>query len=234
MAAEPAPLSLTGRQPRAVRAALAVLEEVARAGPGVTAQQIAAALGLAPATAYRVVNLLVADEYLVRLPDLKGFALGRRVADLAVAALPPRPPLAARRCVGRLRERTRWGVHLAVFVNHRIRLVDPDPDHPPTDEASLTARPASSALGKLLLAESDDRRLPSADLARYAALGRTEQYGELRPGRACLAVPVRSPLTGALVAGLAVAGPSDRLAVPDAALVSELLACATELGPLLA
>lgn len=126
------------------------------------------------------------------------------------------------------------GVHLAVFVNHRIRLVDPDPDHPPTDEAALTARPASSALGKLLLAESDDRRLPPADLARYAALGRTEQYGELRPGRACLAVPVRSPLTGALVAGLAVAGPSDRLAVPDAALVSELLACATELGPLLA
>ncbi|MCF2527929.1 helix-turn-helix domain-containing protein [Yinghuangia soli] len=234
MAAEPSPLSLTGRQPRAVRAALAVLEEVARAGPGVTARQLAGALGLAPATAYRVINLLVADEYLVRLPDLKGFALGRRVADLAVAALPPRPPLAARRCVTRLRGRTRWGVHLAVFVGDRICVVDPDPDHPPTDDRVLTARPQDSALGRLLLAERDDPRLAAADLARYVARGRIEQHGGTRPDRACLAVPIRDPVGGALVAGLAVSAPPERLAVPDPVLVHELDMCAAELAPLLA
>ncbi|HKS47065.1 MAG TPA: helix-turn-helix domain-containing protein, partial [Amycolatopsis sp.] len=70
--------ALSGRQPKAVRNALAVLEEVVAAGPGVTAKEISAALKLPPATTYRLLNLLVAKGYLVRLPDLRGFALGRR------------------------------------------------------------------------------------------------------------------------------------------------------------
>ena len=74
------PLPLSGRQPRAVRSALAVLEEVVAAGPGVTAKEISAALKLPQATTYRLLNLLVGEEYLVRLPDLRGFALGRRAA----------------------------------------------------------------------------------------------------------------------------------------------------------
>ena len=82
---------LSGRQPKAVRSALAVLEEVVAAGPGVTAKEISAALRLPPATTYRLLNLLVADEYLVRLPDLKGFALGRRAARLALPAAPAVP-----------------------------------------------------------------------------------------------------------------------------------------------
>ena len=77
------PLPLSGRQPRAVRSALAVLEEVVAAGPGVTAKEISAALKLPQATTYRLLNLLVGEEYLVRLPDLRGFALGRRAARLA-------------------------------------------------------------------------------------------------------------------------------------------------------
>ena len=73
---------VTGRQPQAVRSALAVLEEVARAGAGVNAKEVAEALGLPPATTYRLLNLLVGEEYLVRLPDLHGFALGAKVAGL--------------------------------------------------------------------------------------------------------------------------------------------------------
>jgi DNA-binding IclR family transcriptional regulator len=75
---------LSGRQPKAVRSALHVLEEVVSAGPGVTAKEISEALALPQATTYRILNLLVAEEYLVRLPDLAGFALGRRAARLAL------------------------------------------------------------------------------------------------------------------------------------------------------
>jgi DNA-binding IclR family transcriptional regulator len=84
---------LGGRQPQAVRCALEVLRTVAQAGPGITAKEISTRLQLPPATTYRLLNLLVGDEYLVRLPDLTGFALGARFAELigfaAASHLPP-------------------------------------------------------------------------------------------------------------------------------------------------
>ena len=56
------PRALNGRQPQAIRSALAVLRAVAQAGPGITARQISADLGLPPATTYRILNLLVDEE----------------------------------------------------------------------------------------------------------------------------------------------------------------------------
>ncbi|MFJ6162871.1 helix-turn-helix domain-containing protein [Pseudarthrobacter sp. NPDC092184] len=76
-------MDLRARQPKAVQSAFAVLEEVARCGPGVTGQQVAQNLAMPRATAYRLLNLLVQDEYLIRMPDLSGFALGGKVALLA-------------------------------------------------------------------------------------------------------------------------------------------------------
>jgi hypothetical protein len=86
--------TITGRQPQAIRTALAVLRAVARAGPGVTAQQISATLAVPPSTLYRVIRLLIAEEYLVRLPGRRGLALGPRVSELAgeVDAHPRRGP----------------------------------------------------------------------------------------------------------------------------------------------
>jgi DNA-binding IclR family transcriptional regulator len=83
--------SVGGRQPQAVRSALEVLFAVAEAGPGITAQEISRTLGISPATTYRLVNLLVGEEYLVRLPDLTGFALGARFTDLVNAAIASHP-----------------------------------------------------------------------------------------------------------------------------------------------
>ncbi|QYN32022.1 helix-turn-helix domain-containing protein [Pseudonocardia sp. DSM 110487] len=245
------PLPLSGRQPRAVRSALAVLEEVVAAGPGVTAKEISAALKLPQATTYRLLNLLVGEEYLVRLPDLRGFALGRRAARLALPVVTT-PPTAARAVVEHLRGLVRWGVHLASFTAGQVTLVDPDPDHPPA-EATLIARyPHASALGKLLLADQPDWRAVARDLRRFteqtvvdaaaldrqlttvAATGLARQCGELRPDRGCLAVPVRAPGTGALVAGLALAGPPHRVAEPNDELVALLREHAERLAPLLA
>ncbi|GAA2548263.1 IclR family transcriptional regulator [Pseudonocardia hydrocarbonoxydans] len=246
---DPAPLS--GRQPRAVRSALAVLEEVVASGPGVTAKEISAALKLPQATTYRLLNLLVGEEYLVRLPDLRGFALGRRAARLALPVV-PRPPAAARAVVEHLRAMVRWGVHLASLRGGTLTLVDPDPDHPPSEAAVLARYPHASALGRLLLADQADWRAVARDLrpltahtvtgaaelgarlADVAASGLARQCGELRADRGCLAVPVRDPATGALVAGLALCGPATRVAEPNDELVRLLREHAERLVPLLA
>ncbi len=245
------PIPLSGRQPRAVRSALAVLEEVVAAGPGVTAKEISAALKLPQATTYRLLNLLVGEGYLVRLPDLRGFALGRRAARLALPVV-PRPPAAARGVVEHLRGMVRWGVHLASFRTGQVILVDPDPDHPPTEAAVLARNPHASALGQLLLADQADWRALTRDLrglteytltdpaelddrlGGIAAAGLARQCGEVRGDKGCLAVPVRDGSSGALVAGLALCGPFHRVAEPNEKLVRLLTEHAARLVPLLA
>jgi DNA-binding IclR family transcriptional regulator len=242
---------LSGRRPRAVRSALAVLEEVVAAGPGVTAKEISAALKLPQATTYRLLNLLVGEEYLVRLPDLRGFALGRRAARLAAPAVPA-PPAAARAVVEHLRGLVRWGVHLASFRGGGLTLVDADPDHPPTDPAVLARYPHASALGRLLLADQADWRAVARDLRaltehtvtvatdlddrlrEVARDGLARQCGEVRADRGCLAVAVRDPASGELVAGLALCGPAARVAEPNTDLVRVLREHGERLVPLLA
>lgn len=64
--------------------------------------------------------------------------------------------------------------------------------------------------------------------------GVARQCGELRADRGCIAVPVRAPGDGRLVAGLALAGPAHRVAEPNTELVELLREHATRLAPLLA
>ena len=222
---------LTGRQPKAVQSALSVLECVALHGAGITAKEVAAALGMPPATAYRLLNLLVGEEYLVRLPDLRGFALGRKVAGLVGAVAPVRVPSAARAVVTELRGRLRAGVHLVLYTATTLRVVDVDPDLPLASTELVERHLHASAAGRLLLAEQPEWRdvLPPSRLAKLTAATVTKpdaldaclamvrsedwsgQVGELHDGVSCLVAPVRSP-TGELVAGVAVS--SGRGAVP--------------------
>jgi DNA-binding IclR family transcriptional regulator len=238
---------ISGRQPQAVRSALAILEEVATAGVGVTAKEISRALRIPPATTYRLLNLLVAEEYLVRLPDLGGFALGRRSANLAPAPLTA--PTAARAVMHRLRERVRWGAHLVAFDRHRLLFLDPDPDHPPTDADELSRHLHASGLGRLLLAEGElpdapltrltphtvvDRDALGATLAEVRRTGLARQCGEFHAALGCLAVAIRAPGDRRLVAGLALTGPADRVAAPNTELIALLRDHVGELAPLLA
>lgn len=217
---------LSGRQPKAVQSALEILEQVALIGPGVTAKEIAEVLGLPPATAYRLLNLLVGEEYLVRLHDLSGFALGARTAGLVRAASAPLVPAAARRLLADLRSHVRFGVHLVVYVGASPRLVDVDPDHPAADQHLMARHPDASAPGRLLLAERD------ATLADPRRDGVTREHGEFDPDRAALAVPVRAA-DGTLVAALLVTARLSRADALDEHL-DRLRACALGLGPLLA
>jgi len=224
MADQTAP-GITARQPRAIHSALEVLEAVASMGAGVTAREITAALGLPRATTYRLLNLLVQDEYLVRTPDLTGFALGKKVVGLATAALPVRISRAARDVLDDLRSGARGGIHLVMFVEGRIAIADSDPDFSLTDPHRIARDPASSALGCLLLV---DRGAPlPPGVAPVGASGVLRRVGD---STGCLAAPVRDG-SGALVGGLAYAGTRARVESPGD-LATLLVRAATSLGPL--
>jgi DNA-binding IclR family transcriptional regulator len=209
--------TLSGRQPKAVQSALRVLEEVARAGAGVTAKEIAENLSMPSATAYRLLNLLVADGYIVRLPDLSGFSLGHRMAVLVDAAVAPSVCTAAREVLSEVRLSVRFGVHLFYFTNTALRSADVDTEFPPpVEEAVLNRNLHASAVGRLLLAEKQDIDglvTVSDDLIKRLEAVREQgfasQTGELRNDSACVAVPVRAP-SGALVAALAMSGRADQ------------------------
>jgi DNA-binding IclR family transcriptional regulator len=232
--------TLSGRQPKAVQSALRVLEEVARAGVGVTAKEIAENLSMPSATAYRLLNLLVAEGYIVRLPDLSGFSLGHRMGVLIDAAVAPTVCTAAREVLAELRLSVRFGVHLFYFTNTAVRAADLDTEFPPpVHESVLNRNLHASAAGKLLLAEKQDVAgfvpvseglLRQLDVVRQN--GFATQTGELREDCACIAVPVRAP-GGALVAALAMSGrvEQDQLLAKQVPTLAEY---AKRLSPLLA
>lgn len=242
----------SGRQPRAVQTALQLLEAAASLGPGVTAQELAREVNLPAATAYRLINILVGQEYLVRLPNLSGFALGYRVAELAGVAHAPVMTRAAKEVLAELRQSTRCGVHLAVYVGRRIHVIDPDPDNPPSHPGLYARFPQALALGKVAMAELEDWRtmLPGrklypatphtvvteeemiAELEAVLKHGYADQEDELVVGRACLALPIRDE-DGRVVAGLAATGPSSSWTTRKADLISILDKARSRLAPLL-
>ncbi|MHC5794914.1 IclR family transcriptional regulator [Lacisediminihabitans sp. FW035] len=232
------------RQPKAIHSALVVLEEVARCGPGVTAREVSENLGFPRATAYRLLNLLVQEEYLVRLPDLSGFALGLKVVQLAGVSTPVRPPQAVRDLLTGLRGTMRGGIHLVRYDEARLGIVDVDPDFPLSNPARLTRYLDASAMGRLLLSElreagtlpdSATERSP-AEVSRLAretrARGFAVQVDESTVGYGCLAVPIRDR-AGILVAGLCLSAPKSLIERPGSALDS-MRSSSALLGPLLA
>lgn len=230
---------LRPRQPKAIHSALTVLEEVARSGPGVTAREISDNLALPRATAYRLLNLLVQDEYLVRMPDLRGFALGRKVVELANLVAPAQQPEAVRVVIHRLRERVRGGIHLVRYDRGGLQVVDADPDFPPQAAAGSAGRLQESAMGRLLLVEragTADDQAADLDLETLVAevrnLGYARQVGAVTAGFGCIAVPIRDR-AGILVAGLCISAPRGRIEDP-AELLHLLRTGALDLAPLLA
>jgi DNA-binding IclR family transcriptional regulator len=249
----PAENALSGRQPKAVESALRVLDAVARNGQGVTAKDIAASLSMPSATVYRLLTILVGEGYLVRLPDLSGFALGQKVSTLVDAAVQPVVCTAARNVIAEMRLSVRFGVQLFYYTNTRVRAADTDPEYPPpVDIAVVNTHLYASAVGKLLLAEKADPDATVAAAAMRAITSRTivakadlrshldlvagqgfaTQAGELSDDSVCLAVPVRSP-HGTLVAAVALTGrvEHERLITRQVGALQEL---ASKLSPLLA
>ncbi len=208
---------------------LRVLEVVARLGTGTTAKEITESLLMPPATAYRLLNSLVSDEYLARTSDLRGFALGHAISGLITAATPPTVPTAAHTVIEEFRSGTRFAVHLIMFRNASLRIADEDPDHPLHSAFEMLRYPHASAAGKLMLAEVrdsasplprgplmkltqhtiTDRRQLEEQLAEIRFKGEATEINELEQGSATLALPVRLP-NGSVGAALCLCSPSER------------------------
>lgn len=214
----------SGRQPQAVRSALAILRTVAQSGPGVTAKQVSIELGMPQATTYRLFNLLVGEEYLVRLPDLRGFALGARCGELVGLPVPAAPAAPLEPVLAGLRASTGCEVTLATYDGLRLEVLVPSQLLPGSHHRALAAHLHASALGKVFLAASPttgavgllqaltphtitDARQLECQLAQVRAQRLAVQFDELRPGSGCVAVPVTSQ-RGDLLAGVAVSAPS--------------------------
>ena len=220
-------VSITARQPTAIHSALAMLEAVAAMGAGVTARQLAERLGMPRATTYRLLNLLVQDEYLVRTPDLAGFALGTKVALLAGSLGVERIPRAARDVLERTRASARGGIHLVLYRQDRIVVADEDPDFPLSNRQGLQHEPTRYALGLL---PSVVRGEPVAE----DLLAEFRQQGVIRARdgqRGCLVAPITDG-SGALAGALSYSGPHRHIDDSGAIAVS-VIAAARELGPLL-
>ncbi|WP_435595078.1 IclR family transcriptional regulator [Tsukamurella tyrosinosolvens] len=241
--------ALSGRQPKAVISALRVLEEVARGGEGITAKEITARLGMPSATTYRLLTILVGEGYIVRVPDLSGFALGRRLGVILDAAVAPSVCAAARDVLAEARLSVRFGVQLFYVTGSGVRAADLDPEYPPQEsERFLNDHLYACAVGKLLLAERDGAELPALravtrrtpadpdalrrELEAVRADGYAAQVGEMREDTACVAVPIRSR-DGALVAALALSGQAEHAPVMVKQ-VEAMRGHADRLAPLLA
>ncbi|CCQ13686.1 putative IclR family transcriptional regulator [Rhodococcus sp. AW25M09] len=226
-----------------------MLEAVAYLGAGATAKQIAAHTQVPPATAYRMLNFLVADGFLVRIPDLSGFALGQRTSELAYAASDSAHVRTVDEVLGAMRSETRHGLYVASFRGGTVRMVDMDPDHEVVSAPTIMRNPHAHAVGKLMLAYTprtvetlelravtahtlvDDRSL-HADLARILATGVSFEDEESRIGRAVLAVPIRA--RGAdVVGGLCLQGIAGRVSPANSELLDFLVQGAKDLEGLL-
>ncbi|BBZ36354.1 IclR family transcriptional regulator [Mycolicibacterium confluentis] len=241
----------TRHHPTTVSNSLQILEAVAGLGLGVTAKEIAGALHMPPATAYRLLNALVADEYLVRTSDLRGFGLGARLDGFIAAAAAPTLGTSARNTLAQIRTELRFAVHLVAFQQWSLRIVDADPDHPVRAERDLVRHLYASSAGRLLLADQRtwQSRLPATPLRRIAPATVTDlaaldielaavrerqfavQVDQLEAGLACAAVPIHDS-AGDAAAALCIAGPSSRV---EALLehITDLRSCAAVLAPLI-
>lgn len=207
----------------ALGGAFRILEQVARAGAGVTTRDIVAATGMAPSTVYRLINQLAEEEYLERLPDLRGFALGRRVAELSESFGPTLTlSRAAHARLEQARADMRGGLHLVSYSNERVTVIDLDPDVPLFAPDVLHHQPERTAIGRLMLATAHTRHdtaahapTPPTLVETVRARGYAIQVDELRRGAGCLAVPLSDP-DGRVLAALSLATSSGRLAEPDA------------------
>jgi DNA-binding IclR family transcriptional regulator len=215
--------------PSSASTSLRILEVVARFGTGTTAKEITDALQMPPATAYRILNALVGDEYLARTSDLRGFALGHAISGLVTAATPPTVPTAARTAIEEFRNGNRFAVHLIMFRNASLRIADEDPDYPLQSAFEMIRYPHASAAGKMMLAELGDSASPlpkgpwtkltqhtitdsarlEEQLAEIRHKGEASEINELEQGSASLALPVRLP-DGSVGAALCLSGPSER------------------------
>jgi DNA-binding IclR family transcriptional regulator len=198
---------------------LRILELVGAAPSGLTAAEVAAALGLGQSTTYRLLATLQRQDYLAHQPGEHRYILGRAVDQLGRALqyqLVATEPVRA--VLREMHETVHAPAYLTVFRGDDIAVahIADSPAHPRIAQLHVGFSEAShaTAFGKLMLASRDDAgvarflerhtpaRLTASSVTDAAAL--RDQLDEVRaqqlaveveeylPKLACIAAPVRS------------------------------------------
>ncbi|GAA2871250.1 transcriptional regulator [Actinoplanes cyaneus] len=222
---------------QSVERAMRVLDHVAAAAGPVPARDVAAALGLTLPTTYHLLTTLVESGYLVHLSELKAYALGHRVDDLARGlhrqiAAPPE----IRRVAAVVHRQAHAPAYYAALRNAEMIVahVDECPDHPrvPVLGVGFHEAPHATAFGKLMLATLNpadreelldrhgtpavtpatvtDRSQLLRQLHQVRGAGLAVEVNEFQPDLSCLAAPVNDA-AGRFVGAVAVSLPTPRL-----------------------
>ena len=226
-----------GRGVPAARQALAVLQAMAQQSGPVPAAALARDLGLPRSTTYHLLAELVEAGFAVHLPEEQRYGLGVSAFEIGTAYL-RQEPLArlARPVLGRLVDVVGYTAHLAVLHGREVLYVVEERalGRPPLVTDVGVRLPAQlTASGRAVLAglpraqvralfpdagafvqrhEAGPRSLSELRrlLSRVVQEGYASEDGEVTPGFASVAAPVRDH-TGRPVAGTAVTFPSEQL-----------------------
>lgn len=224
---------------RAARRSLEIIEAVAVSDAGLSLSELARRVELPKSTAHSLLQTLAADGFLERDPDRGHYLLGSRMLRM-LGRLPDqlelprvaRPLMEA--LVDQVGETAILGVRAGtsiVYVQQvealqYIRYAAPLGEARPLCASSIgklfMAAMSPAALGELLDASPPTRLTDStkirpdeivAEARQVAVLGYALNDGETIDGVTALAAPVHraSDPDGPLVAGLSVAGPTERL-----------------------
>ncbi|HUI99898.1 MAG TPA: IclR family transcriptional regulator [Usitatibacter sp.] len=226
-----------GRQPRdLVARVVRALEYAAQSTRPVTAAEFSTQCGVPRASAYRIFARLQQERVLLPEPNGRGYAKGRRFADLAAAVLVQSPSYGARHRVLRsLVDEIGETCNLTMLVGSEIVYIDRvETDWPLRMHLAPGSHVPShcTATGKLLLSLLPERQMKAlvraAPLRRYtertitdpaklvAELVRTRRAGigiddeEFAAGMVAVAVPVLDE-RGRARAAIAVHAPAVRL-----------------------
>jgi DNA-binding IclR family transcriptional regulator len=206
---------------QSIERAAAILLVVAGSGGKLGVTDIAEAVGLAKTTTHSLLRTLLLVGFVDQDRTTGRYALGTRILRLG-----------SHLDVNELRARaSNWADALAARSGHAVRLATLDGEDVavvhhvfrPDDSAQVldvgNCLPPTSALGKVLLAHSHPHTghrpspRPAAtttELAEVRARGWASAHGEVEPGTAGIAAPVRGA-GGLVVAALGVSGPQTTL-----------------------
>lgn len=216
------------------RRVLRLLNFVGRHGSNVTAKAAAREISVSLPTAYHLINSLIQEGYVERVPGRKGYRLGPTISLLHQRSLSSGDLVSdVEPVLDELAERTGQRIYLAIYSDGEVTLVErkSSPGSAKMPDAGFRDAEHALALGKVLLANAPGGDLESykdhASLASFTNQTITDPYHlqlclnqvrsegfatdleEFVGGFCCIAAPIHSA-SGEVEAAIGLSAPSRR------------------------
>lgn len=239
---------------KTARRVLRLLNFISEQGENVTAKTISCEMDVSLATAYNLINSLIQEGYVERVPGRKGYRLGPMISLLYQRTLGGGNLITdVDSVVEELAERTRQRTYLALYKEDEVVVVQIKhmPGSPKMPEVDVGFRDAGHALalGKVLLANhpneklealkdcsaletftsrtiTDPRRLEIC-LNQVRSEGFATDLEEFVEGFCCIAAPVYG-ISGDVEASIGISAPSRRFRAEPKSFVHSVLEAGRE------